>query len=428
MSNAPVSDSLPWRTPLDFLPQLAQSGEDYALLYSGLKTNYSGRQSILGVGVAESIEADDFAPLAAKLSTNQTPWQNGWIGYLGYDLKHATETLPRDAASEIDLPALHFVRYRTLLVFDHEAQTLNAYGEPLQLPESAGLPPSPDVADIYSDMDKATYLHHVLALQDAISAGEIYQANLTRKFYGTFAGAPSPEALFANLVHSSPAPYSALIKHGKTAIISSSPECFLHADASGKVTARPIKGSAPRFEDAQADENARCSLAASEKDRAENLMIVDLMRNDLGRSCEVGSVKTEALFDIHSYATVHHMASTVTGQRRADTSPLALVAACFPPGSMTGAPKIRAMELCSELEPRARGVYSGALGYFAGDGAFDLSVVIRTLVLHGRRFEFQVGGAIVHDSTPEGEWQETMVKARGLARAMGLPMTRLEDL
>lgn len=157
-------------------------------------------------------------------------------------------------------------------------------------------------------------------------------------------------------------------------------------------------------------------------------MIVDLMRNDLSRSCEIGTVRTESLFDISTYATVHHMASTVTGLRRSDVTPLELVAQCFPPGSMTGAPKIRAMELCSALEPRARGIYSGAIGWFGGDGSVDLSVVIRTLVVQGERFEFQVGGAIVHDSTPEGEWEETLVKARGISLALGIEEEKLRRL
>lgn len=199
-------------------------------------------------------------------------------------------------------------------------------------------------------------------------------------------------------------------------------------DSAGKTEARPIKGSAPRAADPVADAAIAAALATSEKDRAENLMIVDLMRNDLARGCEIGSVKTEALFDISTYATVHHMASTISGQRSSHVTPLELVAQCFPPGSMTGAPKIRAMQLCSQLEPRARGVYSGAIGWFGGDGSVDLSVVIRTLVIQQERFEFQVGGAIVHDSTAQGEWEETLTKARGIAKALNLRIEQLSEL
>jgi para-aminobenzoate synthetase len=277
-------------------------------------------------------------------------------------------------------------------------------------------------------MTKAEYLTRVQHILDAINRGDLYQANLTRKFYGSFATVPCPARLFMRLAHVSPAPYSALLKFGNRAIVSSSPERFLQLGEDGQVEARPIKGSAPRAADAGEDKDIRDALANNPKDRAENLMIVDLMRNDLARGCVIGSVRTEALFEVTTYATVHHMSSTISGQRRPDVTPLELVAQCFPPGSMTGAPKIHAMKLCSALEPRARGIYSGAIGWFGGDGAADLSVVIRTLVVDGERFEFQVGGGIVADSTPEGEWRETLTKARGLAAALHIPIEQLAEL
>lgn len=421
--------TLEWREPLAFLPALAQSGEDFALLYSGMKTPYSGQHSILALHPQQTAEGDSFAPLQTALTQDQPRFVNAWLGYLGYGLKHAVERLPADAPSFIDLPALHMRRYATVLVFDHDSKTLHVHGDN-RLPAVAApaLAEPPSVAELHSDLTKAQYLDYVAQIKEAIEAGTLYQANLTRKFFGRFTASPCPVQLFGKLVEASPAAYSALLRMGDTAIVSSSPERFLHLQANGKVEARPIKGSAPRAGDATEDAAIREALRNSEKDRAENLMIVDLMRNDLARGCEIGSIKTESLFDISTYATVHHMASTVSGQKRADVSPLQLVAQCFPPGSMTGAPKIRAIELCSALEPRARGVYSGAIGWFGGDGSADLSVVIRTLVMQGERFEFQVGGAIVHDSTPQGEWEETLTKARGLAKALAIPMEKLRQL
>lgn len=426
--------TLEWREPLDYLAALGEGDADFALLYSGMKTPYSGRYSLLAIHPESTIDDADFGAFSEQLSTNQPRYHNFWLGYLGYGLKHAVESLPTDAPSYIDMPALHMRRYHCVLVFDHEGKTLHLH----RLCDASPMPPEPitavphyippAIAALQSDMTKAEYLDYVQQIKEAIAGGTLYQANLTRKFFGTFDTAPCPIRLFSELASVSPAPYSALLKKGDTAILSSSPERFLQLEANGTIEVRPIKGSAPRDDDPAKDAAIREALAHSEKDCAENLMIVDLMRNDLARGCTIGSVKTEALFDISTYATVHHMSSTITGQRAPEVSPIELVARCFPPGSMTGAPKIKAIELCSQLEPRARGVYSGAIGWFGGDGAADLSVVIRTLVMQGNRFEFQVGGAIVHDSTPHGEWEETLTKARGLAKALNLPLERLRKL
>jgi aminodeoxychorismate synthase component I len=427
----PPPIALEWHEPLDYLPALETSGEDFALLYSGLSTPYSGRFSLLALHPQHCVEGADFTPLAQVLGTDASRFANFWLGYLGYGLKHATEHLPPDAPASIDLPALRMCRYGSILLFDHTQRRVTLHQQQpqaLPVPSAPHMVAAPPIATLASDMSKETYLSHVQHIREAIVEGTLYQANLTRKFHGKFAADASPIGLFLRLSGASPAPYSALLKWGDTAIVSSSPERFLRLEADGSVEARPIKGSAARHIDPAEDAASRARLAASEKDRAENLMIVDLMRNDLSRSCAMGSVRTEALFEISSYATVHHMSSTITGQRRPDISPLQLVTGCFPPGSMTGAPKIRAMQLCSQLEPRARGIYSGAIGWFGGDGAADLSVVIRTLVMQGRNFEFQVGGAIVHDSTPQGEWEETLTKARGLAMALDIPLDRLRAL
>lgn len=202
----------------------------------------------------------------------------------------------------------------------------------------------------------------------------------------------------------------------------------MNIDAIGNITTRPIKGTAPRGADEKSDTELRRKLSESEKDRAENLMIVDLMRNDLARSCVTGSIKTESLFDITTHATIHHLSSTVSGKKSENYSTIEAVKSAFPPGSMTGAPKIHAMNLCSHLEQQARGVYSGAIGWFGGDGSCELSVVIRTLIIKDKKFEFQVGGGIVADSTPEKELDELINKAKGIMLALNHPLQTLAGI
>jgi anthranilate/para-aminobenzoate synthase component I len=215
---------------------------------------------------------------------------------------------------------------------------------------------------------------------------------------------------------------------GERAILSSSPESFLHITQEGTVSTRPIKGTARRSGDATADATIYHELANSTKNRAENLMIVDLMRHDLSHHCESGSIAVEDLFKITEHPHLYHMVSTVTGQKKPEASTLDLIQACFPPGSMTGAPKIAAIRWCQKMEQMQRGIYSGALGWIHSDGSADLSVVIRTLLLDGNRFEFQVGGGIVADSTPESEWEETLTKATGIASTLGISLDALREI
>lgn len=426
--------NLPWYSPLHYAAGIPDDEETWALLYSGMETGFTGRYSFLAMKPSRSISSHNFLALEQVLTSHQEHYANFWLGYLGYGLKNVLEELPQDAPSIIHLPELWMVQYRLLLVFDHKEKTVAAYAASEEDYNALPQPVPPQtkeastIALLASNMTKTAYLSHVETIREAIFRGDVYQANLTRKFYGQWEEAPSPFSLFLRLCECSPAPYSTFLKYGETAILSSSPEQFLQMDKTGHAKTRPIKGSAPRFTDTEKDTISRKNLEKSEKDRAENLMIVDLMRNDLSRHCTLGSVKVDDLFKVTSYATVHHMASTVSGIKNPESTPLDLVKGCFPAGSMTGAPKIEAMELCSSLEPQARGVYSGAIGWFGGDGSLELSVVIRTLVVQGTQFEFQVGGAIVADSTPEGEWQETITKARGIAEALTLPLSRLEAL
>lgn len=418
--------ALPWQHPLDVARPLARRGEPLALLYSGLRTPDSGRYSYLATDPAAVTTGSDFRLPAAR----------PLVGWLGYGLRQALESLPPDAPGPLTLPDSWWMQPDTFLRFDHEAHTITPepgmpeQGTPEALPAEPAAPAyaAPPIAELASNFSKTRYLHTIERTLEQIHAGNFYQANITRKFYGRFTQTPDAFALFTQLCAVSPAPYSAFIQYDDTAVISSSPERFLHIDANGRVTAQPIKGSAPRGSNTAEDEALREALYHSAKDRAENLMIVDLMRHDLARACEPGSVRVDELYGIRRYATIHQMVSTISGQRRADADTVEVVRGCFPPGSMTGAPKIRAMQWCAEQEQLARGVYSGAIGRFDAQGGCDLSVVIRTLIVQGDRFEFQVGGGIVADSHPHREWEETLVKARALAAVLGIPMERLQAI
>lgn len=277
-------------------------------------------------------------------------------------------------------------------------------------------------------MPRDAYLSCVARTREAILAGDFYQANITRKFTGTWVRPANELTLFRRLVQASPSAYSACLRTPNGAIISSSPERFLFIDADGRMESRPIKGTIGRDPDPARDALLREKLASSEKDKAENLMIADLMRNDLARGAVPGSVRAEGLFSLSSHAALHHLDSTVSGRKRPEITTLEAVKRCFPPGSMTGAPKHSAMKWCLKQEGIRRGVYAGALGWFGGDGSCDLSVVIRTLVTQGSRFEFQTGGGIVADSEPEKEWRETLIKARGILAALDVPERTLEEI
>ena len=429
-----ILHQLEWQDPLGFCHSFMRLDSPCALLYSGLKTGYSGNYSIFAFEPIESISSAEFEALETVLSDNQVRFENFWFGFLGYELLHGLESIPRFDPSIINMPELWFARFASVVVWNHEARTMTGYQHPYAKADLAQHSPCasndniPAVSVLLSSMTKTEYQDKVSVLINAIHAGELYQANLTRKFFGQFESAPDSFGLFRKLCAASPAPYSAYIQTPHGTILSSSPEKFLTISEDGHIETRPIKGTARRNPDPIKDTAAREALRTSTKDRAENLMIVDLMRNDLSRIAKNGCVKVENLFDVASFATVHHMDSTITATKREDICTLDVVKACFPPGSMTGAPKIKAMQLCSKLEGMQRGVYSGALGWFGGDGSCDLSVVIRTLVVKNNQFEFQVGGGIVADSTPDKEWAETITKALGILKTLGLEPDAIEKL
>jgi len=227
-----------------------------------------------------------------------------------------------------------------------------------------------------------------------------------------------PLDLYRRLRHANPAPFAAYLRFGDSAVLSSSPERFLRVSRNGEAEARPIKGTSRRGATADEDTALAAALAADEKNRAENLMIVDLLRNDLGAVCEVGSVEVPRMMEVETYETVHQLVSEVRGRLRPDAATIDAVRSCFPPGSMTGAPKLRTTEILGEIEGAARGVYSGAIGWFGLGGAADLSVAIRTIVLADGRAEIGAGGAIVLQSDPEREYEEMLLKAAAPLRAI----------
>ncbi len=390
--------------PLALAAGLHRRGEDFALLYSSLKTSYSGERTLLAHGVAERVTGDDISLLPTHSSDAGT-----WYGWLGYGLRHKLEVLGADPPSFIELSPLCMTRFAQEQEFAFAPVLSSASHDNRNV-----------VAALASNMTRAEYLRKVAATIECIREGKFYQANITRKFYGELMAGVLPDEIFSRLVAGSPAPYSAWLRAGDVHVLSSSPELFLRISPQGDMLTRPIKGSAPVQEPVEL-------LRNSVKDKAENLMIADLMRNDFSRVAAPGSVRVSELFGVDSFATIHHMSSSIEAQLAKEHSVLDAIKACFPPGSMTGAPKIAAMRWCSHMEAVERGVYSGAIGWIAPDSC-ELSVVIRTLVIQGNRFEFQVGGGIVADSDPEAEWQETMTKARGIAAALGIGIDTLYAL
>ncbi|ADB33181.1 para-aminobenzoate synthase, subunit I [Kribbella flavida DSM 17836] len=369
------------------------------------------------------------------LPAAELPFQlnGGYVGYFGYELKAETGGTNAHRSRTPDAAWMFADR---LVVVDHQESmtylvaitededsaaragrdwltaTARALGH---LPAAGRLPASVRANEPSGeglDRTRERYLADIAACQDELRRGESYEICLTNHF--SFPPLTDPLGFYLDLRHVNPAPYAAYLRFGDLTVMSSSPERFLKITADGLVESKPIKGTAPRSSDPGEDEELRNGLTRSAKTRAENLMIVDLVRNDLGRVCEIGSVEVPQYLVTESYATVHQLVSTIRGQLRPEVGPVTCVRACFPGGSMTGAPKVRTMEIIDRLEEAPRGVYSGALGYLGLGGGADLSIVIRTAVNDGQELRIGAGGAIVLGSDPEDEYDEMMLKARAL--------------
>lgn len=302
--------------------------------------------------------------------------------------------------------------------FTYEGDFWFGIHEDIQILPSTAWPGSPDrwhAEPPTSSMTAQEYASAVRRIHEYIRAGDIYQVNLTRTLRAAFDG--SPHGLFTALRTVSPAPFSAFIASPGLHVLSSSPELFLRIDGR-EIETRPIKGTRPRFGDQAADRAAAAELTTDPKEIAELIMITDLERNDLGRVCEFGSVSVGRLAERQSFAQVHHLVSTVKGRLRPNIHPLDALAACFPGGSITGAPKKRAMEIISEIEPRPRGLYTGAIGFFGFDGMSQFNIAIRTIEIAGGEARFGVGSGITIDSDPAREFEETCHKASGIEAAL----------
>ncbi|MET0155047.1 MAG: anthranilate synthase component I family protein [Rickettsiales bacterium] len=422
-------DEIPWIDPQALFAWARRFGKVRTLLHSSACDERDGGYSWLACDPVACVSSlREFAEGAFLSRHADNVAANNWFGYVGYEALTLVEpSVPTRKRAFIRAPDLWLCRFRRVYIFDALKKTVSLWTEkdarPPYFPSfsmgTPDFPPIPRLKEFRTLMPRVAYLRRVETILEHIRAGDIFQANLTRKHVGAFASAPNPNAVYARLASAAPGQYAAHLATPFAHILSSSPECFMRVDSQGRMRASPIKGTAPRSRGREQDLANKKALEESEKDRAENVMIVDLYRNDLSRSCVPGSVQVPELCAVRSYPSVHHMTSTVTGQKRSDVSTLQAVMAAFPPGSMTGAPKHRAMNVCLANESWRRGVYSGIIGRFGGDGAADFSVVIRTLILRGKFMECQTGGGIVADSDPLYELRETAIKLRGIATALG---------
>ncbi|MEZ4412861.1 MAG: aminodeoxychorismate synthase component I [Gemmatimonadales bacterium] len=383
--------------------------------------------------VAEFIASNRQEPIAGL-----PPFQGGVAGFLGYEFGRRLERLPVPRADDLALPDAWFGAYDWVISWDHEqgrawvmagqrgrgaagpsatsriediVQRLRAPATTVKASHNVSAP------DVASGFTREEYLRAVERVRQYILAGDIFQANMSQRFSAPWTD--EPFNFYRRLVAANPAPFSAYFQGDGFAVASASPERFLSVDTAGHVETRPIKGTRPRGATPAEDRRLADELLTSAKDRAENVMIVDLLRNDLSKVCRPGSVEVPALCALESHPTVHHLESIVTGRLEPERTAADLLRAAFPGGSITGAPKVRAMEILTELEPVARGVYCGTIGWLGLTGAMDSSIAIRTVTLQDGCAYFHAGGGIVADSDPAMEFQETLDKAAGIRRAFG---------
>ena len=369
---------------------------------------------------ARAAENDDARP--------DRPFRGGWALFLSYELAASIEPVLRLPDAPGPLPVALALRCPAAVLRDRDT------GECLVIAEDAhaasiesllrdvdaanALPPLPawQSPESITEDEPARFVDGVARIHDYLCAGDVFQVNLSRAWRAEFAEAPDPAALYARLREANPAPFAGLLSHGGWSLASSSPERLVSV-RDGIAETRPIAGTRPRFPGDDDAERMR-ELVGHPKERAEHVMLIDLERNDLGRVCLPGSVRVDELMTVESYAHVHHIVSNVRGELREGATPGEVIRAVFPGGTITGCPKVRCMQIISELEGEGRGAYTGAFGYLNRDGDMDLNILIRSAWLHGRELQLRAGAGIVVDSDAERELQETRHKARGLLRAL----------
>ncbi len=426
--------------------------EDAFVLESVCNTNGYGRYTVMGFQPINRLDIDvvsasatgpDALEQLAHSVQNQpviccsdVAFAGGWVGYIPYETGTLLEGIPPAGKGEKN-PRLRFALYDSAAIFDHQKRIWQLVA--VDLPGS--ISSSSDRLDKLeklltngghdrgesnlmaptslpqANLSHEKYLDNVRRAIRYIAAGDIYEVNLTQRF--TTKTNAAPLDLYLRLRQANPAAYAALLNWGEQAVLSSSPELFLDVSPAGEVVTRPIKGTRRRSDSRTDDKINRMKLAESEKDLAELNMIVDLLRNDLGKVCEFGSVQVVAAHDVEDHPTVHHLVSTIRGQLRSGVSAVELLRASFPGGSITGCPKIRAMEIIRELEPTPRDVYCGSIGYIGLDGRMLMNIAIRTMFYDAGELHIYAGGAITADSNPEAEYQETLAKAEGMFRSIG---------
>ena len=382
---------------------------------------YSGYEAVLAVEAFTSVKTDYYKAFE-DLKNYQQQTKDWLFGYLSYDLKNDTEALQSDNFDGLQFPDLFFFQPKKLFLLKKEEVELHYLqlcnedmeSDLQEILQSTGfMTLKPEVA-IQQRIPKEKYLAKVNEMLAHIHRGDIYEANFCIEFYAENATIDTLET-YKKLNSISKPPFAAYFKNNQHFLLSASPERYLRKEGT-KVISQPIKGTAKRFTDAVSDEASKNALAQNPKERAENVMIVDLVRNDLSHTATKGSVKVEELCGIYSFEQVHQMISTITSQVDEITSPVEILRTTFPMGSMTGAPKISAMKIIEELEATKRGLYSGAVGYFMPNGDFDFNVVIRSILYHAQNkyLSFSVGSAITSQAVPEQEYDECLLKAKAM--------------
>jgi para-aminobenzoate synthetase component 1 len=403
-------------------------------------------------GIIDTIKGNPFDVLGQLLEVYRLDTDNplfplvgGAVGYFSYDLCHFIERLPKNAIDDLHLPESYFGFYDLILANDNLTKKvfvvstgfpeldniqrmkkaedrLEEFKNRLTGASVKLIEPVYTTSVISKSKLKGNFTHknYVKAVEKArqyIIDGDIFEVNLSQRFETEIS--ITPYELYSRLRQINPAPFASYLDFGEVAIVSASPERFLRVQ-NDSVETRPIKGTCRRGKTPAEDRARASALLSSAKDHAENMMIVDLERNDLGRVCQFGTVKVTELAILEKYPTVFHLTSTVVGRLCKGKNRIDLLKAAFPGGSITGAPKIRAMEIIDELEPTGRSIYTGSIGYLSFNGNMDLNIVIRTFIIKGKHAYFQVGGAVVYDSEPESEYQETLDKAKALVDALNL--------